>query len=334
MTGAVGAGQVDNRVNKPDSPEIRALRAQLEALRHQQAQAAFDDNAKQLSAQGNTDAIAAQKRLSAFMSPADTRDNAIKKANADRLAALYGVVDPAQRARIEERAQKQIDDANKAYASATKTSTASKHSASDPFASLNGLVQGAQVFDAGVGGNKQQSEQVTKILAVVDAGARLIAKGEDVATVQAKVAAGVAALNEGYAKQADQLKAQNVVAIAEYQAALDKQNDALQRTINSQIDKVGMGDKEYARQQQINDLYVKGAQAMTDLQLRRASVAAKGGDTSVLDANIAALQANTDKQVQIVTDGYKRMDAAQGDWINGMTSSLANYLDQASDVAG
>lgn len=268
------------------------------------------------------------------MSPGDTRDNAIKKANADRLAALYGIVDPAERARINAQADKQIADAKKAYESATKVRVSKSGSKSDPFASLNGLVQGAQVFDAGIGGDKQQNEQVTKILAIVDAGAKLIAKGEDVATVQAKVATGVAALNEGYAKQADQLKSENLVAIAQYQASLDKQNDALQRTIQSQIDKIGMGDKEYAQQQQINDLYVKGAEAMTQLQLRRASVAAKGGDTSVLDANIAALQANTDKQVQIVTAGYKQMDAARADWTNGLRSSLANCLDQAGDVAG
>lgn len=317
-----------------NDPRMKALQQQLAALQLQGITGQFESQQSSVNAGLNADAIAAQKRLSAFMSPEDTRDNAIKKANADRLAALYGIVDPAERARINAQADKQIADAKKAYESATKVRVSKSGSKSDPFASLNGLVQGAQVFDAGIGGDKQRNEQVTKILAIVDAGAKLIAKGEDVATVQAKVATGVAALNEGYAKQADQLKSENLVAIAQYQASLDKQNDALQRTIQSQIDKIGMGDKEYAQQQQINDLYVKGAEAMTQLQLRRASVAAKGGDTSVLDANIAALQANTDKQVQIVTAGYKQMDAARADWTNGLRSSLANYLDQASDVAG
>lgn len=163
------------------------------------------------------------------MSPGDTRDNAIKKANADRLAALYGIVDPAERARINAQADKQIADAKKAYESATKVRVSKSGSKSDPFASLNGLVQGAQVFDAGIGGDKQQNEQVTKILAIVDAGAKLIAKGEDVATVQAKVATGVAALNEGYAKQAAVIKAQNLVAIADYNAAADAQVAAVQR---------------------------------------------------------------------------------------------------------
>ena len=119
----------------------------------------------------------------------------------------------------------------------------------------------------------------------------------------------------------------------QYQASLDKQNDALQRTIQSQIDKIGMGDKEYQRQQQINELYVQGAQALTDLQLKRDAVAAKGGDTSVLDQDIARLKTNTDKQVAIVTQGYAQMDKAQGDWTNGFTTAFANFNDQAANVA-
>jgi len=121
--------------------------------------------------------------------------------------------------------------------------------------------------------------------------------------------------------------------VQQYQASLDKQNDALQRTIQSQIDKIGMGDKEYQRQQQINELYVQGAQALTDLQLKRDAVAAKGGDTSVLDQDIARLKTNTDKQVAIVTQGYAQMDKAQGDWTNGFTTAFANFNDQAANVA-
>lgn len=63
-------------------------------------------------------------------------------------------------------------------------------------------------------------------------------------------------------------------------------------------------------------------------------MAAKGGDTSEMDQDIALLQANTAKQVAIVQDGYRRMDAARADWSNGLSRALGNYLDQAADVAG
>jgi hypothetical protein len=288
LTGAVGAGQVDNRVNKPDSPEIRALRAQLEALRHQQAQAAFDDNAKQLSAQGNTDAIAAQKRLSAFMSPADTRDNQIKKANADRLAALYGVVDPAERARISAQADKQIADANRAYESATKVGATGR---------------GAR------------------------AKAPLDFTGKDVELIRKEI--------EAEGKLMDQRR-QNVQSIADYNAAADAQVEAVRRSIDSQVAKIGMGDKEYAQQQQINDILQKGADVVAryTAQRNRMLAANPNADTSVIDAQIATQQTVTDRIVSITAEGYHRMDAARADWTNGLNSALDDYLDRASDVAG
>ena len=78
---------------------------------------------------------------------------------------------------------------------------------------------------------------------------------------------------------------------------------------------------------------MKGAQDLTDLQLKRDAVAAKGGDTSALDQDIAHLKTNTDKQVAIVEKGYADMDAASGNWINGWSTALANFQDRAADVA-
>ena len=146
------------------------------------------------------------------MSPADTRDNQIKKANSDRLAALYGIVDPTERARIEKQADEQIQKANDAYAAAMKKREP-KPAKADPFNTLNGLVQKAAMFAQGVGQDKPQNEQAAKIIELVDAGAKLIASGKDVAEVQAQVAKGVAYLNDGYAKQAKQLKAETTIAV-------------------------------------------------------------------------------------------------------------------------
>lgn len=56
----------------------------------------------QLDARANADAISAQKRLSHYNPPDVTLVNTIKKANADRLAALYGVTDPQQKKLIED----------------------------------------------------------------------------------------------------------------------------------------------------------------------------------------------------------------------------------------
>lgn len=64
-------------------------------------------------------------------------------------------------------------------------SKAPKKKTADPFASLNGLVQNAQVQDTGNGGQQDAllNKQAADVLKIVDAGAKLIASGHDVATV-------------------------------------------------------------------------------------------------------------------------------------------------------
>ena len=203
----------------------------------------------------------------------------------------------------------------------------------DPFNSLNGLVQGAQVFDAGVGLSKSNDEQVKKILAIVDAGAKLIEKGKDVAKTQALVATGVAAVNEGYAKQAAILKSENLTAMAQYQASLDRENQALQKQVDARLASITMGAKEAQQELQLADIRIKSADKLTDLQLKRDAIKAKGGDTSVFDANINALQANTDKQIHIVKKGFIDMDAEQANWLNGAKTAFTNFADDGANVA-
>lgn len=204
----------------------------------------------------------------------------------------------------------------------------------DPFNSLNHLVQGAQVADENFGAPNKQAQQVKDILAIVDAGAKLIEQGQSVAKVQGLVAQGVAAVNDRYAKQATQLQQQNIVAVQKYQVALDQENDALQRGIDSQIAKVSMGDKEYQREEQLNQIYQKNAEAIARLAVERAKLVAGGKDTGAVDGEIAAQQENTSTQVQIVKNGYVQMDAAQATWEFGAIRALANVGDEGQNVAG
>jgi lambda family phage tail tape measure protein len=210
-----------------------------------------------------------------------------------------------------------------------------KKSKTDPFGEINGLVQKAQVDDNNFGlGNNQQTEQVTRILAIVDAGAKLIKSGHDVATVQADVAKGVTALNDLYAKQADQLTAKNDAAFKQFTATLDKADGALARDVQNNVLRLSMGEKEYQQQSQINQIVQQGIEAQQKLQAERDGVLAKNGDTSLLDREIAAQQADTDKRVAIVRQGFVDMDAAQADWLNGAVSAMQDFADQGADVAG
>jgi phage-related minor tail protein len=139
----------------------------------------------------------------------------------------------------------------------------------DPFGSLNGLVQGAQV-KSNTFGTDGQTSQVTSILAIVDAGAKLIASGQDIATVQAKVAVGVAAVNDLYAKQAAQIKSQNVVALDQYREAVNNKLAADKMQLDNQVARIGMGQQEYERQTQLNKVYQDYARVIENLQKQRA----------------------------------------------------------------
>lgn len=109
-----------NLVQAQAGDQIAALKQQLADVRRQQVQSAFSDNERELQAGLNQDAIAAQQRLAKFAAPKDTLDSTLAKANKDRLAALYGVVDPTARAKIEAEYKTQVQQAREAYANATK----------------------------------------------------------------------------------------------------------------------------------------------------------------------------------------------------------------------
>lgn len=122
----------------------------------------------------------------------------------------------------------------------------------------------------------------------------------------------------------------------EYAAALDKSNAALQQQVDNEVNRYGQGDKEYAQQQKITKAYLDEADAMEKLALQRqAGIDGKSGGLSeeAYQADVAALQRATQQKVQILQDGYKRMDDAQTDWTNGAKTGLQNYVDQARDTA-
>jgi lambda family phage tail tape measure protein len=174
-------------------------------------------------------------------------------------------------------------------------------------------------------------EQVTQLQAISVAGAKAIEKGAELAKVQAEVGSAVSATNEFFAKQAAILDQQNVAALAKYQAALDRENDSLRRKVDAQVDSIGMGRKEFAQQQQLNSIYARGADEIRRLEATRKNA---GVNTKLLDAQIAAVQENTDKQVKIVQDGYARMDEAQSSWLNGARGGLQDFYDEADNIAG
>jgi hypothetical protein len=59
----------------------------------------------------------------------------------------------------------------------------------------------------------------------------------------------------------------------------------------------------------------------------------RDNDIQAYQAGLTALQSATDARVQIITDGFRRMDEARASWQNGMQAGIQNWLDAATDVA-
>lgn len=97
-----------------------------------------------------------------------------------------------------------------------------------------------------------------------------------------------------------------------------------------------MGDREYAQQQQINDIIIKGADAVAKYTAARNKLLAAhpDADTSVIDNQIAKQKEVTDRTVAITLDGFKRMADGRADWRNGFNKALSDFMDQQQDVAG
>jgi lambda family phage tail tape measure protein len=194
---------------------------------------------------------------------------------------------------------------------------------------------------------KSSGEQVDAIQAEIDAlqrrkvaGVDAIRNEQEIATLRAqlrKVDADTISKDNQLSEQQIAQRNKETSAIEAYAAALDKSNNVLQRQVNAEIARIGMGDQEYALQQKINQAYAdqadkieERARALQDGQLGKT-----GGITqATYDTDLAKLQAATDQRVAIIQGGYDAQRAAEGDWQNGLKRGYENWADQAKNVAG
>lgn len=101
--------------------------------------------------------------------------------------------------------------------------------------------------------------------------------------------------------------------------------------IQSQIDRIRMGDREYEVQQRLIALERERADRMASITDRQ-----RNGqiDADQAREETAILEAEFAQRVKITERGYADMTAAQEDWRNGVRSALENWKDNARDYAG
>ena len=118
-----------------------------------------------------------------------------------------------------------------------------------------------------------------------------------------------------------------------YQADLEKDLANARAQYQAQADAVGMGDKEAQRTQARLELERENNQKILDLRTQR-NLAETDAQRKAFDEQIRLEKEYGPKRVAAMEEGFRKVDAAQADWTNGMTRALDNYRDSAADTAG
>ncbi len=118
--------------------------------------------------------------------------------------------------------------------------------------------------------------------------------------------------------------------VAAYGAALEASNEALRRHMQARVAQVGLGDREYEIQQQINDAYADSAEKLRQLALQRS---AGQLDEKTYNEQKAIQDAMTLDRVLAIRDGYAELQEAEGNWLLGAKGAWANYQEEAGNAA-
>lgn len=114
-----------------------------------------------------------------------------------------------------------------------------------------------------------------------------------------------------------------------YRESLTTANEAAQRSADASLARIILGEREAAQQERIAQVLADSAEKQRQLNREFAET----NDALAYQDKLSALQEYTDTQVRIIEEGYARMREAEGDWLNGFRSGLANWMEGARDVA-
>ncbi|MCC4618150.1 phage tail length tape measure family protein [Xanthomonas campestris pv. asclepiadis] len=147
----------------------------------------------------------------------------------------------------------------------------------------------------------------------------------------AKVRAEGAAALQVLSTDERKLYAQREEDLTSYKESLNASTAALQEEMDAMVARVGSGDREFEIQQRITDVYKEQAK-----QLLRLALLKRLGqkDETTAAAEEQALREETDRQVQVIRDGYIRKAKDQADWSKGASAAMANYADEGANAAG
>lgn len=120
-------------------------------------------------------------------------------------------------------------------------------------------------------------------------------------------------------------------AINAYVEALGRQESAARADADLQVQRLSMGDREFANMQRVISIRRQGADELVRLasQLSNNQI-----DRATYDQQAEAQQASTDRLVQIELDAQARIASARESWTTGARKAMGDLSDQATDAAG
>lgn len=196
----------------------------------------------------------------------------------------------------------------------------------------------AQAYDAlAVAAQKANEKQLSpkdKALADYTEGVRqlakaagdYVAKGGDAAKATELFLKGKAGLADAYANSLARINAE----MKAYADNLNHEVDLQKNAIDIQVASIGMGQKEAEQLQKINDIRIRGAEAVQKLQQ---DLAQHPEQSDTINKQIELQKQQTEDLVKVTTDGYAKMDAARANGANGFKSAIADFMDDMQDNA-
>ena len=123
---------------------------------------------------------------------------------------------------------------------------------------------------------------------------------------------------------------QREAAFRDYLRTLEASNESLDRSLNSMVARVSMGEREFEIQERINEVYRQQDDRLRDIQNAQDDLAISTEEAE--RRRRAAIEA-TERAIQRVRDGYDDLSAAEGDWANGARKAWEDWLDEVGNVA-
>lgn len=308
---AIAESQASKEQKKKD--EISRINGEAEKVRRQAEEAGLIEDVKKIEERRAAAVAAIEKKY------AEKKKTGGGTGSATRAAGLQGYKDDLVAEQAQITASTQLLRAQ---------FSAREITASEYYSRMRELVQ--QGTDAQ---SRSVQQQIDYLKGQSVSGKESITVNRQLGELEARLAKlrieGASAL-EMLTKEEDKAAKSRANAIKAYESALDASNAALQRQLATQVERVGMGDRQYEIQQRINEALNDEAEKLRELSLQRN---ADQIDEATFGAEKLLLHAKTLDRLQLIKEGYDDLRLAEGDWLAGASAAWANYQQEAGNYA-